>query len=240
MDTRGGSELALTSRITNTFVLTIDWTSGECIHATTRSVAWIHAWGWGWEHFSPMSWVFALQLKQLNAVIASVEIAWTCLASIWFFFILPPLESIPSLLDTYTFTTQWCHISYTFCCLVGHISVRKDILMSLRLFSWINKEYTKLNAASSLYQICCLWLKMTLHHSWEAGLTFVWQIIRQQSVYNTLNTGNHFLADDHGVIKKYPTPNMRTVFFNFFFFYLFVFFGDETVREYRPEEESVV
>lgn len=62
----------------------------------------------------------------------------------------------------------------------------------------------KLNAASSLYQVCCLWLKMTLHHSWEAGLTFVWQIIRQQAVYNTLNTGNHFLADDHGEIKNIP------------------------------------
>lgn len=38
--------------------------------------------------------------------------------------------------------------------------------------------------------------------------------------------------------KKYPTPNMRTVFCCFF--NLFVFFGDETVREYRPEEKSVV
>lgn len=174
-------------------------------------------------------------------VIASVEIAWTCFASIWFFFIVPPLESIQSLLDTYyTFTKQWCHISYKFCCLVGHISVRKDILMSLRLFSWINKEYAKLpkTECSFFFVSGMLFVAQNDFTSFMRGrfdicLTNNTPTSRLQH----FKYGQSFFGRRSRGDKKYPTPNMRTVLF---YFNLFVFFGDETVREYRPEEKSVV
>lgn len=78
------------------------------------------------------------------------------------------------------FTNLLFYICCNFCCSLNQITLKNVVwsrvssfLVSMRLFSWMNKGYIKLGqktAASALWQEWFLWFKITWSHSWEMGL----------------------------------------------------------------------